>query len=159
MNIPQHYIPKVLSTRDKKTQKSHIKKLKKNYTQKRYLNRPKLKSFKSKESPHIIRAKKLYKVRVIKPSKELARKTKCSLGTLRKIAKKGKGAYYSSGSRPNQTAHSWARARLASAVSGGNASISDYHLLQKGCKPASKALRLARKTCKKQNKKCVQKHI
>ena len=159
MNIPQHYIPKVLSTRDKKTQKTHIKKLKKNYTQKHYLNRPKLKSFKSKESPHVVRAKKMYKVGVIKPSKELARKTKCSLGTLRKIAKKGKGAYYSSGSRPNQTAHSWARARLASAVSGGNASISDFHLLSKGCTPKSKALRLARKTCKKQNKKCVQKHI
>jgi len=159
MNIPQHYIPKVLSPRDKKTQKTHIKKLKKNYTQKHYLNRPKLKSFKSKESPHVVRAKKMYKVGVIKPSKELARKTKCSLGTLRKIAKKGKGAYYSSGSRPNQTAHSWARARLASAVSGGNASISDFHLLSKGCTPKSKALRLARKTCKKQNKKCVQKHI
>jgi hypothetical protein len=159
MNIPQHYIPKVLSPRDKKTQKAHIKKLKKSYRRNRYLNRPKLKSFKSKESPHIIRAKKMYKVRVIKPSKELARKTKCSLGTLRKIAKKGKGAYYSSGSRPNQTAHSWARARLASAVSGGNASISDFHLLSKGCTPKSKALRLARKTCKKQNKKCVQKHI
>lgn len=159
MNIPQHYIPNVLSTRDKKTQKAHIKKLKQNYRHNRFINRPKLKSFKSRESPHIVRAKKMYKLRVIKPSKTLARKTQCSLGTLRKIAKKGKGAYYSSGSRPNQTAHSWARARLASAVSGGNASISDYHLLSKGCKPSSKALRLARKTCKKQNKKCVRKHI
>ena len=159
MKIPQHYIPKALSIRDRITQKAHIQRLKQNYRRNRYINRPKLKSFKAKESPHVIRAKQLYNIRVIKPSKELARKTKCSLGTLRKISKKGKGAYYSSGSRPNQTAHSLARARLASAVSGGNASISDFHLLQSGCKPASKALRLARKTCKKQNKKCVQKHI
>ena len=159
MNIPQHYIPKGLTKKDRKTQKAHIEKLRKSYRRNRYLNRPKLKSFKSKESPHVVRAKKMYRVSTIQPSKELAQKTKCSLGTLRKISKKGKGAYYSSGSRPNQTAHSWARARLASAVSGGNASISDYHLLSKGCKPSSKALRLANKTCKKQNKKCVQKHI
>jgi hypothetical protein len=36
-----------------------------------------------------------------------------------KIILKGKGAYYSSGSRPNQTAHSWGLARLASVILGG----------------------------------------
>jgi hypothetical protein len=159
MNIPQHYVPKALSKKDRATQKKHIQRLRKSYRQKKYLNRPKLKSFKSKPSSHVDRAKKMYRVTKITPSRALARKTKCSLGTLRNIAKKGRGAYYSSGSRPNQTAQSWARARLASAVSGGNASIVDFHLLSKGCKPSSKALKLARKTCKKQNKKCVQKHI
>ena len=36
-----------------------------------------------------------------------------------KIIMKGKGAYYSSGSRPNQTAHSWGLARLASVILNG----------------------------------------
>tara|TARA_R100001463_G_scaffold43938_1_gene91440 strand:- start:58 stop:459 length:402 start_codon:yes stop_codon:yes gene_type:complete len=36
-----------------------------------------------------------------------------------KIIAKGQGAYYSSGSRPNQTATSWGLARLASVILGG----------------------------------------
>lgn len=38
-----------------------------------------------------------------------------------KVLKKGRGAYYSSGSRPNQTSTSWAKARLASVIMGGPA--------------------------------------
>ena len=37
----------------------------------------------------------------------------------KKIIEKGMGAYYSSGSRPNQTPMSWGRARLASVIMGG----------------------------------------
>jgi hypothetical protein len=37
------------------------------------------------------------------------------------ILAKGKGAYYSSGSRPNQTPSSWAYARLASVIMNGKA--------------------------------------
>jgi len=37
------------------------------------------------------------------------------------ILDKGRGAYFSSGSRPNQTPESWARARLASVIMGGPA--------------------------------------
>jgi len=40
---------------------------------------------------------------------------------VKQIVKKGKGAYYSSGSRPNQIPHSWGYTRLASAITGGNA--------------------------------------
>jgi hypothetical protein len=71
---------------------------------------------------------------------------------LEKILSKGRGAYFSSGSRPNQSAESWGLARLASAITGGNASTVDYKILVEGCKPSSKALKLARKTCKKRNK-------
>ena len=66
------------------------------------------------------------------------------------IVKKGQGAYYSSGSRPNQTAHSWG-ARLASAVTGGKSSQIDYHILEKYCKKNSKALRLAKRSKFKNN--------
>jgi len=64
---------------------------------------------------------------------------------LEKIVNKGAGAYFSSGSRPNQTGQSWGIARLASAVTGGKASLIDYAILKTGCRSNSKALRLANK--------------
>jgi len=64
------------------------------------------------------------------------------------------GAYYSSGSRPNQTAQSWGKARLYSAISGGPASKSDGHILREGCDKTSKALKLS-KTSKIPNKKKI----
>jgi len=39
----------------------------------------------------------------------------------RKVLDKGRGAYYSAGSRPNTTAEQWAYARLASVLVGGPA--------------------------------------
>ena len=39
------------------------------------------------------------------------------------------GAYYSSGSRPNQNAHSWAYARLASTLMKSKAYRVDKHIL------------------------------
>jgi hypothetical protein len=151
-NIIERYIPQILSKKDLKTQKKNIIKSRKLYKKGKYYQRPKVKSFKSRKSNHLSRARKLYGIDKIVPSKELAKKTQCSQEALEKIVNKGRGAYYSSGSRPNQTAESWGLARLASSVSGGNASIVDYHILKSGCKKTSKALRLANKTCKKQGK-------
>jgi hypothetical protein len=85
-----------------------------------------------------------YKIKNISPNKELAKKTKCSISGLRQIVKKGQGAYYSSGSRPNQSGHSWGRARLASSITGGKAAAVDFHILEKTCKKGSKALKLAK---------------
>ena len=87
----------------------------------------------------------MYKVDSIVPSKELSLKTNCSINALKQIVKKGEGAYYSSGSRPNQTARSWGIARLASSITGGKASAVDYHILEKGCNhKTSKAFHLAK---------------
>lgn len=143
--IPKRYIPEHLSKKDKKTLRKQLKKSRKEYTKKKYHLRKNVKSFKSKISPHIVKAKKIYKISNIKPSTKLANATKCSISSLRQIVKKGKGAYYSSGSRPNQTPHSWGYARLASAITGGNASIVDINELKRGCKKNSKALKLAKK--------------
>jgi len=88
---------------------------------------------------------KVYHVDKIKPSPELARKTGCSMSALKKIVQKGEGAYYSSGSRPNQTPQSWAYARLASAITGGKAANVDRKILEKGCKKSSKALKMMKK--------------
>ena len=48
-----------------------------------------------------------------------------------KILAKGRGAYYSSGSRPNQTPESWARARLASVIMNGPARKVDIDIWNK----------------------------
>jgi hypothetical protein len=104
------------------------------------VSRPKLRSFHSHESPHITTAKRRYKVDRIGATAELARKTRCSVSALRKILNKGRGAFYSSGSRPNQTAESWARARLASALTHGKAAQVDRNILQEGCQAGSPAL-------------------
>lgn len=149
-NIIERYIPKSLSRNDLKKQKKNIIKSRKLYKKGVYYQRPKVKSYKSKKSKHLDNAKKIYNIENITPSKELAEKTQCSQEALEKIVNKGRGAYYSSGSRPNQTPDSWGLARLASSITGGNASIVDYHILKDGCKKTSKALKLANKTCKKQ---------
>ena len=79
----------------------------------------------------------------------MSKATGCKKDALAKIINKGAGAYYSSGSRPNQTAQSWGIARLASAITSGKAAAVDYNILEKGCKPKSKALTLAKKAKKK----------
>jgi len=48
-----------------------------------------------------------------------------------KIIMKGKGAYFSSGSKPNQTPYSWGLARLASVIMGGNARKIDKDIWEK----------------------------
>lgn len=88
---------------------------------------------------------KKYGVKKIRPSKELAEKSGCSLKGLKLIVKKGMGAYYSSGSRPNQTPQSWGNSRLASSITGNKASIYDYNILFEECKSNSIALKLATK--------------
>jgi len=146
--IPMRYIPTNLTKKDKNTIKKELVKSRKLYKRGIYHTRKKIKSFKSKKSNHVLTAKKIYKIKNILPNKELSRKTGCSIKTLKKIENKGMGAYYSSGSRPNQTAKSWGRARLASAITGGKASAIDLDILKKGCSSTSKALKLAIKSKK-----------
>jgi hypothetical protein len=93
-------------------------------------------------------ARRIYDIQTITPNKELARKTGCSISSLNQIVKKGKGAYYSSGSRPNQTPQSWGLARLASALTAGKAAAVDYDIISKGCKHTKKAFILANKSRK-----------
>lgn len=145
MKIPRKYIPKSLSKKDFAKAKRNIQKTRKLYKKGLYIERPKLKSYKKKKSKHVEKAKRMYNVDKVMPTTELSKKSKCSVRSLRAITKKGRGAFYSSGSRPMQTAQSWARARLASALTGGPASKIDYHLLQEGCKKNSPALALAKK--------------
>jgi transposase len=102
LKIPNTYV-KGLSKKDKKKQ---IKSIKKQTT------RPKLKSFKGKRSTHAQDFEKKYGVKITNRNwidKNLFKKKGQDI-----VLNKGKKAYFTSGSRPNQTPYSWAYARLAS---------------------------------------------
>ena len=134
LHVPKRYIPRVLSTSDTKKQRAYLRKSRRLYKRGIFYARPKVKSFKSKPSGHVERAKRKFGVDKIGATAELARKSGCTKKALEKILNKGRGAYFSSGSRPNQTAESWAIARLASALTGGPAAKVDHNILEEGCK-------------------------
>jgi hypothetical protein len=143
------YLPKKLSKKDKLKQRKMILKSKKLYKKGIYYTRKSIPSFKSKKSKFIIKAMKVYNVPSITATRKLAKASGCSIKALKKIINKGAGAYYSSGSRPNQTAQSWGNARLASALTEGKAGAVDYNILIEGCKPGSKGYLSAKKSRKK----------
>ena len=148
---PLRYLPKRLSKKDKLKQRREISKSRKAYKKGKYYTRKKVSSFKSKTSDHILKARKIYKLDKISPSKELSEKTGCSIASLQKMVKKGQGAYYSSGSRPNQTSTSWGLARMASDITGGKAAAVDFNIIDTGCDHSKKAYKLAVKA-RKQHK-------
>jgi hypothetical protein len=136
-------LPKRLTPSDKKKQLLMLVRSKLQYKKGKYYTRKPVKSFTSKTSKHIIEAKKTYGVETIGATDELAKKTGCTKESLANVIRKGEGAYYSSGSRPNQTAQSWGVARLASALTSGKAGAVDYNILHEGCKKGSKGYRAA----------------
>ena len=147
MKFPVRYLPATLTKKDKQKQIKMLMKSKKLYrTKHQYYTRKPLASYKNKTSKHIIKARKMYNIQNLTPSKELARKTGCSLSALNKIVKKGEGAYYSSGSRPNQTPRSWGVARLASSITAGKAAAVDYDIINAGCDHKKRAYILANKS-------------
>lgn len=156
MRFPIRYIPKTLTKKDKKAQMKMLLTSKKLYKKHKYYTRNKVASYKSKKSKHILRARNIYNIDKIAPTKELSVKSGCKISALKQIVKKGEGAYYSSGSRPNQTPQSWGLARLASALTGGKSAIVDYDIIQKGCNPRKLAYRLAHTTKKQYRHTTIQ---
>lgn len=149
VKIPVRYIPKTLTDKDKRKQVKTLTKSRKMYKKNQYYDRPHVASYKSKPSAHIVNARKIYNIENIVPTQELAEKTGCKLSALNEIVRKGEGAYYSSGSRPNQTPQSWGLARLASSITGGKAAAVDYNILEQGCNHNKKAFILAKKSRRK----------
>jgi hypothetical protein len=149
INFPMRYVPKQITRKDKQKQIKMLLKSKKLYKTHKYYTRDKVASYKNKKSTHILNARRIYNIQNITPNKELSQKTGCSLSALNQIVKKGEGAYYSSGSRPNQTAQSWGLARLASSLTSGKAAAVDYAIIDKGCDHKKKAYILANKSKKK----------
>ena len=147
-NVPLRYLPTRLTRKDKQVQAAMLLKSRKLYKNKQYFTRKKIASFTSKPSPHIADAIRIYKLKQgnVKPSQELSKATGCTLGALNQIVRKGKGAYFSSGSRPNQSAQSWGLARLASSITGGKAAAVDYNIINASCNHKKKAFILAKKS-------------
>ena len=141
--FPKKYVPRSLTRKDKQSYARDILRSRKAYKKGKYVTRKRVPSHKYRKSKHVANAMRIYKVADVRPSRELAKKTMCSMKALKQIVKKGEGAYYSSGSRPNQTAQSWGYARLASAISGGKSAAVDWHIIRDGCSPRGKAYKLA----------------
>lgn len=149
IHFPIRYLPNNLTKTDKNKQIKMLLKSKKLYKKNKYYTRKNISSYKNKKSNHILTASKIYGIKNITPNQELSRKTGCSISALKQIVKKGEGAYYSSGSRPNQTPQSWGLARLASSVTAGKSAAVDYDIIKKGCNHKKKAFILANKSKKK----------
>jgi hypothetical protein len=145
IKFPIRYLPKVLTKEDRAKQINMLMKSKKLYKKNKYYTRKNISSYKNKKSNHILNAYKIYNIKNIIPNKELSQKTGCKISALNQIVKKGEGAYYSSGSRPNQTPQSWGLARLASSITSGKAAAIDYDIINKGCNHNKKAFILATK--------------
>ena len=136
--IPKRYLSG-LSRKDRRTQKKNILKARKSYKSNKsnksnkktnkYIPRPMLKSFKSKKSSWTQKFHTLY------PGVKTIKKISKAVGIPRKalldVKKKGMGAYYSSGSRPNQTAQSWGLARMYSYILGGPTRKIDHEITEK----------------------------
>lgn len=120
MKYKKTYVPPSLSKEDKKKQIKSIKE---------QTVRPKLKSFESKRSSFVKRFEKKYGYKInnfSRISKEIITKK-----GIDEIMSKGRAAYFSSGSRPNQTPTSWALARLASVIMNGKARKVDEKIWKK----------------------------
>jgi hypothetical protein len=118
--VPETYVPKGLSKKDKEKQVKSIIEGKK---------RPKVDSFKSKRSSYVVKFEKKYGVPIT--NKKYIYTNIISKTGVDKILAKGKAAYFSSGSRPNQNMFSWSNARLASVIVGGPARRVDKAIWEK----------------------------
>lgn len=133
--IPKRYLSG-LSRKDRKTQKKNILKARKSYKSikgkkknTKYVPRPKLKSFKSKKSSWTQQFHNLYPG--VKTIKDISKAVGIPKNALLQVKKKGMGAYYSSGSRPNQSAQSWGLARMYSYILGGKTRKIDHEITEK----------------------------
>ena len=128
MTIPKQY-SSGLSRKDKKKQLKSLKKSQRSYKRGKYVPRPKLKSFKEKKSSWTQKFHKLHPE--AKTLKQISDVTGIPKPALSAVKRKGMGAYYSSGSRPNQTAESWGLARMYSYILGGPTRKIDNHITEK----------------------------
>ena len=126
--IPKKYT-RGLSKRDSAKQTKALRKARKSYKKGKYVDRPKLKSYKKKESGWTAKFHKRYPNAKTVP--QIARATGIPAKALNAVKRKGMGAYYSSGSRPNQTAQSWGKARMYSYILGGPTRKIDNEITKK----------------------------
>lgn len=113
-NIPKRYLPDSLSKSERQKQIKSIFEGK---------ERPKTK-VKEKKSTWTTQFDKEYgeqldAMKGKRSKRNIAKVTGIPFKAIDEVYKKGEGAFYSSGSRPNQTASSWARGRIYAYIMGG----------------------------------------
>ena len=127
--VKKEYAPDSLGKKEQAKQKKAIKKSQEDYKKGKYTDRPKVKNYKSKRSSHVVAFEKKYGTKIT--NKSFIYKNIISKAGVDKILSKGRGAFYSAGSKPNQTPSSWSNARLASVIMGGNARKVDKDIWNK----------------------------
>jgi len=125
-----------LSKEDKKKQEKQLKKSVEDYKKGKFTGRKKLESFKGKPSSYVEQVKKKtgLPVNFDKLADKLTRTDKREKEVrrgLEEIYNKARGAYFSSGSRANQTPESWGKARVASVLVGGPSRKIDKKIVEK----------------------------
>jgi len=113
-DIPKRYLPDSLSKSERQKQIKSIFEGK---------ERPKTK-VKEKKSTWTTQFDKEYgdqldAMKGKRSKRNIAKVTGIPFKAIDEVYKKGEGAFYSSGSRPNQTASSWARGRIYAYIMGG----------------------------------------
>ena len=113
-DIPKRYLPDSLKGKDREKQIKSIFEGK---------DRPQTKD-KDKKSSYTVKFDKKYgdeldAMKGKRSKRNIAKVTGIPFKAIDEIYKKGEGAYYSSGSRPNQTPQSWSRGRLYAYIMGG----------------------------------------
>lgn len=93
-------------------------------------------SFKSRKSNWTqkfsqVYGKKIDKMEGGRTLENISNVTNIPLGAIKAVNKKGMAAYYSGGSRPNQTPESWGKARVYSYIMGGNTRLVDTEVTKK----------------------------
>tara|TARA_R100001594_G_scaffold3356_3_gene12635 strand:+ start:3316 stop:3792 length:477 start_codon:yes stop_codon:yes gene_type:complete len=113
-NIPKRYLPDSLKGKDRQKQIKSI-------FEKEERPKTKVKSRKSNWTTLFSKkyGKELDEMKGKRSKKNIAKITGIPFKAVDEVYKKGEGAYYSSGSRPNQTPSSWARGRLYAYIMGG----------------------------------------
>tara|TARA_R110000803_G_scaffold181069_2_gene243464 strand:+ start:721 stop:1128 length:408 start_codon:yes stop_codon:yes gene_type:complete len=117
--VPKTYLPDSLSKKDKQKQIKSIFEKK---------ERPNVK-FKEKRSSWAVKFEDEYGVKIT--DTDFIDENILKKEGQEQIILKGKGAYYSSGSRPNQNAFSWGYGRLASVIMGGKSRKIDMKIWEK----------------------------
>tara|TARA_R110002096_G_scaffold44757_1_gene121090 strand:- start:73 stop:480 length:408 start_codon:yes stop_codon:yes gene_type:complete len=117
--VPKTYLPDSLSKKDQQKQIKSIFEKK---------ERPNVK-FKEKRSSWAVKFEDEYGVKIT--DSDFIDKNILKKEGQEQIILKGKGAYYSSGSRPNQNAFSWGYGRLASVIMGGKSRKIDMKIWEK----------------------------
>ena len=118
--VPKTYVPSSLSAKDKKAQINSILK---------GIDRPKVSTFKSKRSGWAKKFEDKYGYKINEVSK--IDKSILKEKGQKEIIGIGMKAYYTSGSRPNQTPFSWGLGRLASVIMNGPARKIDEKIWKK----------------------------